>query len=83
MLKKNTFTNETAGKFFNENFVSVSVDGEEGVGPELAKKYRIVGYPSLIVTDATGKVILETAGYMQPDQLLYFAKEALKRKSKS
>lgn len=81
MLKKNTFTDEAAGKFFNENFVNVSVDGEEGVGPTLAKKYRIVGYPSLIVTDATGKVILETAGYMQPDQLLYFAKEALKRKS--
>jgi thiol:disulfide interchange protein len=83
MLKKYTFTDEAAGKFFNDNFINVSVDGEAGVGPELAEKYKIAGYPSLIVTDAEGKVVLETAGYMQPDQLLYFAKEALKRESKS
>lgn len=81
MLKKNTFTDETAAKFFNENFVNVSVDGEKGVGPELAAKYKIVGYPSLIITDADGNVVLQTAGYVDAAYLINFAKEALKRKS--
>src|SRR6476660_268264 len=43
MLKEHTFTDEAAGKFFNENFINVSVDGEAGVGPALAEKYSIVG----------------------------------------
>jgi len=80
MLKKNTFTDEAVGKFFNENFVNVSVDGEAGVGPELAEKYSIRGYPSLIVADADGNVVLATAGYVDASYLMSFAKEALKRK---
>jgi len=81
MLKQHTFTDEAAGKFFNEHFINVSMDGEAGVGPALAQKYSIVGYPSLIITDASGKVILETAGYVDANYLINFAKEALKRKS--
>jgi len=81
MLKKHTFSNEAAAKFFNENFINVSVDGEKGVGPGLAQKYGIQGYPSLIVTDASGNVVLQTAGYVDAAYLINFAKEALKRKS--
>ena len=81
LLKKNTFTDEAAGKFFNDNFINVSVDGEQGVGPELARKYGIEGYPSLIVTDASGNIVLQTEGYVDPAYLISFAKEAIKRKS--
>jgi thiol:disulfide interchange protein len=81
MLKKNTFTDEAAGKFFNENFINVSIDGEAGVGPELAQRFNIIGYPTLIIADADGNVVLQTAGYVDADYLINFAKEALKRKS--
>lgn len=81
MLKKHTFSDEVAAKFFNENFINVSVDGEKGVGPELAQKFAIQGYPSLIVTDASGNIVLQTAGYVDANYLISFAKEALKRKS--
>lgn len=81
MLKQYTFTNTSVGNFFNSNFINVSVDGEKGVGPQLAQAYSIEGYPSLIITDATGKPVLVTAGYMPADDLLKFAGEALKRKS--
>ncbi len=79
MLRQYTFTDTAVGRFFNNNFVNISVDGEKGVGPQLAQQFSIEGYPSLIITDATGKPVLLTAGYMQANDLLRFANEALKR----
>ncbi len=81
MLKKNTFTDARVAEFFNKNFVNVSVDGEKSVGPGLAQKFSIQGYPTLIVTDADGKPLLYTVGYVDAGYLLEFAKEALKKKS--
>ena len=80
MLKRNTFTDAKVAEFFNNNFVNVSVDGEKSIGPELAQKFSIQGYPTLIVTDANGKPILYTVGYVDADYLLKFANEALKKK---
>jgi len=83
MLKQYTFTDSAVGDFFNKNFINVSVDGEKGVGPQLAQQYAIKGYPSLIVADETGKAVLYTAGYIPADVLMQFAQEALKRGGKS
>ena len=80
LLKKNTFTDEKVGDFFNKNFVNVSIDGEKGVGPSLAQKYGITAYPSLIVTNEEGKPVLYTMGYIDPATLLKFADAALKKK---
>ena len=80
MLKKNTFTDQKVGEFFNKNFVNVSIDGEKGVGPSLAQKYGITAYPSLIVTDGDGKPVLYTMGYIDPATLMQFAQAALAKK---
>ena len=79
MLKQYTFSDTSVGNFFNRNFVNVSVDGEKGIGPQLAQQFSIEGYPSLIITDAEGKPVLLTAGYMPASDLLKFANEALRR----
>ena len=81
MLKKNTFTDAAVAEFFNKNFVNVSIDGEKTVGPQLAQRFAIEGYPTLIVTDASGKPLLYSVGYIDANSLLQFAKEALKKKS--
>lgn len=83
MLKQYTFTDSAVGEFFNKNFINVSVDGEKGVGPQLAQQYAIKGYPSLIVADETGKPVLITAGFIPADVLMQFAQEALKRGGKT
>lgn len=80
LLKRNTFTDPAVADFFNANFVNVAIDGEIGVGPELANTYQIQGYPTLIVADETGKSLLYTVGYVEPNDLLAFGKDALKRK---
>ena len=81
MLKRNTFSNEEVATFFNSNFVNVSVDGEKTVGPDLARKYSLEGYPTLIIADAEGNPVLYTVGYIDAGTLMKFAKEALKKKS--
>ncbi len=79
MLKAKTFPNEEVGKFYNANFINVAVDGEKGEGVELARKYRIKGYPSLIYIDKKGQLIAQTAGYRNPKELIDIGKQIMNR----
>lgn len=80
MLKKNTFVDEKVAAYFNEHFVNVSIDGERTVGPELLRKYAVEGYPTLIFTDAEGKPVLYTVGYIDAAKLMQFAQAAQDKK---
>lgn len=81
LLKSTTFKDKAVSDFFNENFVNGSMDMEKGEGPKLATKWGIQGYPTLIVLDASGNVVLRTMGFMKPADLLKFGKAALEKKS--
>lgn len=43
--------------FLRERFVAIQVDGERGEGPDLVKRYHVVGYPTVLVLDAQGREI--------------------------
>ena len=79
MLKSRTFPNEEVGEFYNSNFINVAVDGEKGEGIELARKYRIQGYPSLIYIDSKGELIAQTVGYRNPKQLIDIGKQIIQK----
>ena len=79
MLKKSTFADKKAGEFFNSNFINISVDGEKGVGPQLASQYSLEGYPTLIIADENGKAVSYTVGYIPAEKLVEFGKDGLKR----
>ena len=76
-LKATTFPDDEVGNFYNANFINVMVDGEKGEGIELARKYEIRGYPTLIFLDSSGKVIAQTAGYRTPEQFIELGKEII------
>ncbi len=78
-LKATTFPDEEVGKFYNANFINVMVDGEKGEGIELARKYEIRGFPSLIFVDSNGEFIAQTAGYRDPGQFIEIGKVILSR----
>ena len=80
MLKTRTFTDPQVIKFFNANFINLSMDMEQGQGPKLATQWGIQAYPTLIVFNAQGKPVMGTMGYMEPADLLKFAQDALKSK---
>jgi len=77
LLKKNTFPDKEAGEYFNSNFINVAIDMEKGDGPALAEKYGVNAYPTLIITDANGKIITFTQGYIKPKQLIDFGKHGI------
>jgi thiol:disulfide interchange protein len=79
MLKARTFPNQEVGKFYNANFINVAVDGEKGEGIELAQKYKIRGYPSLIFIDSNGTLIAQTAGFRNPKQFIELGKQIVNR----
>jgi thioredoxin-related protein len=79
MLKSKTFPDSEVGEFYNANFINVAVDGEKGEGVDLAGKYKIKGYPSLIYIDKNGQLIAQTAGYRNPKQLIDLGKQIIQK----
>ncbi|MDR0511180.1 MAG: redoxin domain-containing protein [Rikenellaceae bacterium] len=71
-LAQNIFPQKKVGDFFNANFVNVSYDMEKGDGIMLNKKYKeyIIGYPTLLLIDHTGKALHQMAGYQEADALI-------------
>lgn len=80
MLKRNTFPDKAVGELFNKNFINIALDMEKGDGPAIAEKYNVTAYPTLIITDADGKIITYTRGYVEPAQLIEFGKYGLAKK---
>ena len=78
-LKATTFTDAEVGNLYNANFINVLVDGEKGEGIELARKYKISGFPSLIFIDSGGQLIAQTAGYRTPEQFIEIGEQVLSR----
>ncbi len=77
-LKKHTFSDEKVGQFYNSNFINISFDGEQEEGLKLVNQYHLTGYPSLLFIDATGKVILESGGYMSSEKFILLGESVLK-----
>lgn len=76
LMKKNTFTDKSVGRFFNEHFINTAIDMEKGEGPELAKKYGVMAYPTHLVIDGNGKIMHRGLGYMDAEDFMIFGTNA-------
>lgn len=74
MLKKHTFSDKEVGDYYNSNYINIAIDGETKEGRELANKYGIQGYPTLLILDKNGKQIAEQVGFVEPHILVNFGK---------
>lgn len=70
MLKRNTFSDATVGKVFNEKYINVALDGEKGEGIDAVRRFRVRAYPTLMFVNAEGKVVHKAVGYHRPNELL-------------
>ncbi len=81
LMERDVFTNKKVADFFNENFINFSMDMEKGVGPAVAKKYNIRGYPSFLFLNGDGTLLHRGIGYLAPDEFLKLGQTAIDPKN--
>lgn len=80
VLKAKTFPDAEAGRYFNEHFINVSLDGEKGDGIQLARQLKVSAYPSLFMLNTKGEPIVYYAGYLKPEELIQLGKAGIENK---
>lgn len=76
-MAKNVFTNDTVADFYNKNFINAKIDMENGEGVELAKKYDIRAYPTMLYLNSDGVQLHRTCGSTPAKIFLFNAENAL------
>lgn len=76
-MAREVFTHSTIADFYNENFINVHLNAEEGEGLQFARKYRIRAYPSLLFINAEGEVVHQATGFQDVPAFKRLGEEAL------
>jgi uncharacterized protein YyaL (SSP411 family) len=75
-MSANTFTDGAVAEFYNKNFINVKMDMEKGEGPELARKYRVMAYPTLLFINPEGQIAHKKLGALPADTFLELGQKA-------
>ncbi|MBK6930078.1 MAG: DUF255 domain-containing protein [Saprospirales bacterium] len=75
-MSRETFTNAEVGAYYNATFVNAKIDMEKGEGPDLASRYEVGAYPTLLFIDGDGIVVHRSVGYQDAGQFLALGKTA-------
>lgn len=67
---RKVYTDPEVAGFANTNQINWKLDAEKGEGPDLAKKYGVKGFPTIIFTDAEGIEIDRIYGYVPAEMFL-------------
>ena len=76
-MANDVFTRKEVGEYFNTHFINAKINMEKGEGVELAKKYQVSAYPTLLFIDQKGEVVHRTVGAKSAGELLDIAREVL------
>lgn len=77
MMSRNVFTDESVADFYNTKFVNAKIDMEKGEGVELANKYKVQAYPTLLYINGEGEVVHRAVGYHDAEGFVGLGKTAL------
>lgn len=69
-LDVKTYTDPKVSEFVTNNVVPYKIDAEKGEGVEIAKKYGVKAYPTVLLIRADGEEIDRLLGYMPPETFL-------------
>jgi tetratricopeptide (TPR) repeat protein len=77
-LDATTYSDTKVSEFVQGNVIPYKIDAEKGEGVELAKKYGVKAYPTVLLIKADGEEIDRLLGYMPPDKFLQTLGDYLK-----
>lgn len=66
VFTRNILTDQHVGQQMNDTFINLKYDAEKGVGKEIARKYGIKWYPTLLIIDSDGKELENLTGERYP-----------------
>ena len=76
-MAKNIFTNDTAGQFYNKDFVNYTLDMEKGEGMDFAKTYNVNVYPTFLFFDKNAELVHRVSGSKATDLFINDGKNAI------
>lgn len=76
-MAKNVFPNDTAADFYNKNFINAKIDMEKGEGIDLAKKYNVSCYPTLLFIDSNGELVHRQSGGIPVKEFVQLGTDAM------
>lgn len=69
-MDNETFSNPELGKFLNEKFLVFKVNIDTFDGMEIANRFAVESFPTIITLDSRGKFIDELNGFFPANRLL-------------
>lgn len=70
MMANQVFIQPNVGHYFNDHFISLKIDMEKGEGVELAKKFAISAFPTMLIINKDGQIISRIIGFRDETELL-------------
>ncbi len=67
-MSANIFTDADVAEYYNENYICLKIDMEKGEGLDIAKKYNVRAYPTLLYLDEKGERLLVKVGASREPQ---------------
>jgi thiol-disulfide isomerase/thioredoxin len=80
VLEKYTFTDLEVANFYNENFINIRLDMEEYPGIDVAEKYNVTLYPTLLFINGNGELIHRGCSALEAREFLELGKTTLNEK---
>jgi len=76
VMDKETFTDQAIADYLNKEFVPLKMDMEKGFGIQVALKYRIRGFPTILFFNPSGELLVRKFGYQEDNsKFLEYLKE--------
>lgn len=80
-MDANVFADPKVSKFFNNSFVNLKMDLEDGEGVDFAQTYNTIAFPTFYFLSADGKVLHKALGAFDAQSLMQIAYDALRPES--
>lgn len=80
-IEKKVYTNPEVAAFANNYQINWKIDAEKGEGVDLAKKYSVTGYPTIVFVDGNGDEIDRIIGYLPVKDFLPSMKDIVNGKN--
>lgn len=70
MMSAKVFPAERVGEVYNERFINAKFNMEQGEGLTLARKYRVMAYPTYLFVNGDGELMHKGLGYIPQDEFI-------------